>query len=156
MKLPLSCTAKRTYEFLQAHTRPQSVMLILCAARILCSFLHLQLSSVSMFHPVLHVAPVCSRAGLPTTVQTRRPTESPPRPASHHSTNTVSLANDICQGAVDRPYLTPVPRRRSPAGVHMDVHFAPRCACLLGLAMWPSLSPSPRPPCALFTLICAH
>ena len=94
--------------------------------------------------------------GLPTTVQACKPIESPPRPASHHATNTVSLTNDICQDAVDRPSPTPGPRRRSPASVHMDVQFAPRCTCFLGLVMRPSLSPSPRPPCATFTLPCAH
>jgi len=91
--------------------------------------------------------------GLPMTVQAYKPTETPPRPASHHATNTVSLT--ICRGAVDRVPLTPGPRR-SPASVHMDFHFAPRYACFLGLVMWPSLSLSPKPPCALLTLTCAH
>ena len=70
--------------------------------------------------------------GLPTTVQACKATENPSRPASHHATNAVSLT--ICRGAVDRPSLTPVPHR-SPASVHMNVHYAPRCACLLGLVM---------------------
>jgi len=99
-------------------------MLILYAARIHCSFLHLQLTSVSMFHLVLHVAPACTRAGLTTTVQTHRPTESLPSPASHHATNIVSLPNDICHGAVPRPSSSLA--RRRPYG-------CPLCAevCLL-------------------------
>jgi len=91
--------------------------------------------------------------GLPTTVQACKPTESPPCPASHHAMNIVSLT--ICHSVVDQPSLTPVPHR-SPASIHTDVHCLPRCACLLGLVMWPLLSLSPRLPCATFTLPCAH
>ena len=35
-------------------------MVIVCAVRTDCSFLRLQLNSVSMFHPVLHVTPACA------------------------------------------------------------------------------------------------
>ena len=118
-----------------------------CAAHPLCCSYSLLVPSLTA-QLGLHVPscpPAIPRAGLPTTVQAHKPTESPPRPALHRATNTVSLT--ICRGAVDRPSLTPVPRR-SPASVHMDVHCAPRCACLLWLVMWFSLSLSPRPPCA--------
>jgi len=99
MKLPLisSCTAKKTYEFLQAHTRPQSVMLILCAARVLCSFLHLQLNSVSMSLLLALCWPPYDR----TSLQANRESSTP---CLASSKNTVSLT--ICRGAVDRPSLT--------------------------------------------------
>jgi len=116
------------------------ILVPICHAHSLCCSYSLLVPSITA-QLGLHI-PSCTPCrscspcvGLLTTVQTRKPTESPPRPASHHATNTVSLANDICRGAVDRPSLTPVPRRRSPASVHMDAHFAPRYACFLGLAI---------------------
>jgi len=50
---------KKTNKYLQAYIHPWSVMLIDCAACAHCSFPHLQLNLVSMFHSAFHVAPAC-------------------------------------------------------------------------------------------------
>ena len=47
-------TAKKANEFLQAHIRPQSVTLNLCAARAHHSFFHLQIKSLPTYYPGLH------------------------------------------------------------------------------------------------------
>ena len=90
--------------------RPQSVMPISWTARAHCSFLHLQPNLASMFHPILHVAPACPRAGLPTSVQIRKAPESPPRPALHRVTKAVSSASDFGHNAVGQPFWMAVPR----------------------------------------------
>ena len=90
---------------------PPSVTRVLCAARAHFSFLYLQVKSLSISHPVLHTAPGCLCAGLPTTLQTRKPTESTPMcPVSDRTPNTVSLTNDIDRGAVGRPSGVVAPR----------------------------------------------
>ena len=55
-------TAKETNEFLQAHIRPQSVTLILCAAPTHHSFRHLQIESLRTSHPVPHGTQIFSLA----------------------------------------------------------------------------------------------
>ena len=58
----------KTNEFLKAHIHPQSVTLILCAARAHRSFLRLQTKSLPSFHPGLHDASNFLHGCLPTTL----------------------------------------------------------------------------------------
>ena len=92
-------------------------MLIFCTARAHCSFLQLEPTCDSMFHPIPHDAPDCPRTGLPTSVQPRKPPECPPIPASLRAVNTISFTNDIDHDAVVRPFVFVVlergPHRRS-------------------------------------------
>ncbi len=114
-------TAKKTNEFLQAHIRPPSVTLIRCVARAHCPFLHLQVKSLSISHPVLHTAPGCLRAGVPTTLQTRKLTESPMCPVLHRTANTVSLTAvlpiDLLGCRPSRPYVIVIRLSSSSPGV---------------------------------------
>ena len=90
----------------------------------------------------------------PYTVQTRKPTESPPRPPSYGTTNTVYLATTLVTmlsiGRLEWSSLAPAPHRRSRVSRSLSSistsTFASRCACFLGFA--PSPSPSPGPACA--------
>ena len=64
-------TAKKTNEFLQVHIHPQSVRLILCAARAYRSFLHCRPNHSSPYQPGLNDAP------LSAPLQTRKLTQGP-------------------------------------------------------------------------------
>jgi hypothetical protein len=112
-------------------------MLILCAARVHCSFLHLQLA-VSMLHLVPHVASACAlcrRYQLATH-------KSPPCPASHRATNTIFVANDIGHDVFNRPSV--VVSRMRPHLAHPSL-FAPHIHVHLCVGLAPLLSPSPGP-----------
>jgi len=143
MKLPLilSWTAKKTYVFLQAHTRPQSDMLILCAASRHYSFLHLQLNSFSMFHPVLYVNP--ARPQPPCDVTNWQANRAPLAPCHQCCILSKQYLPWCCRSAVwsCRPshpdFIVRSPVRRSLFGILMST-LALSSACFLRLVPSPS------------------
>ena len=140
------CMAKKTREFLQIHIRPQSVMLLLCAARAHCPFLHLQVarSLYSTMHSILPMP-----ASLPPCKLTSP--QSSPLPVSHRAVNAVSLTSDTGRNAVDwlSGGVVPCTRTSSSLAVQwfivlrIHVHCCSRWACFYRLVPWPSPSPGP-------------
>jgi len=101
-------TAKKTSKFLQADIRAQSVVLFLCAARVHCSFLHLQLTR-SLYSTMYSILP------LPASLRPCKLTshQCPRLPVSHRAVNDVSLISDTGHDAVDRPSGVVVPCTRT-------------------------------------------
>ena len=141
-------TAKKTNGFLQAHIHPQSVTLILCAARANRSLPHLQTKSLFSSRPGLHDASGSLHGCFPTTLRTRTLTQGPLSPVSHRTMNTISLAIDIDH---DRPCGIVVPRTHTSSSLRTSIlHrlvYSHSCAIFglapwslpsLGLGMWPS------------------
>ncbi len=115
--------------FVTRPSRSFSVLLVLTAHFITYRSGH------SISHPVLHTAPRCPRAGLPTTLSPRKPAESPLCPTLRRTANTVSLQTALTTVlSIDRLGLSPLAPHLVVAR-NLSPHV--RCTCFFRLALWP-------------------
>ena len=150
---------KKTNEFLWAHVRSQSVVVIFCAARTDRSFLRLQLDSVHLYSMLFLLGPVLASLRPYKLTSQQKVLRSLPRTAPRILyAYKMTLATVLSIGRLEWSSLALAPHRHSRINRSLSCvftgHLCAEVRLLFGLVPWPS--PSPGVLVLLLTLTCAH